>query len=218
MQPIYIEAQALGADPVAVCEAQTIPEDQALVLNGTYAADGQVVFPFPRRLTARPVDSSAEGITLTVTGTDEAGSGQIERFRLLTAGQDVVGKLEFLTIEEVTANIGGIGDVEVGTSGVVGSNWARLDNWAIGPTIIQITAVGTANYTLQTTLDDPNSFAAPIDPDDVRWFPSTDPNVVNATGSRQTKLDVNPTFVRLLINSGTGTVAATILQTGGSSF
>ena len=84
--------------------------------------------------------------------------------------------------------------------------------------MIQITSSGTANYTLQTTLDDPNSFTNPVDPDDVSWLPSTDPNVVNATGNKQTKLDVNPIFVRVLVNSGTGTVAAKILQTGGSTF
>jgi len=215
MQPITITAVAIGADPQAVCKAQTIPNDETLNIDGNAATDGVVDFPVPRRIVVRGLDASAEGVTITVTGTDQADAPQIETFRILTANVDVLGRLEYSTITEVRANIGGIGQVQVGTSGVVGSNWARLDNWAIGPTNIQITSAGTANYTLQTTLDDPNDTVNPIDPDDVRWLPSTDTNVVNATGNKQTKLDVNPIFVRLLVNSGVGTVSAKVVQTGG---
>lgn len=218
MQPITIEAFAQGADPQAVCLAQVIPNDETMDINGNAATGGKVVFPSPRRLVVRGMDAAAEGIVITVTGEDDAGAPQIENFRILVQNTDYTGRLEFATVTEVRANIGGVGTVEVGTSGIVGSNWARLDTWAIGPTNIQILAGGTANYTLQTTLDDPNSATNPIDPDDVTWFSASDTNVVNATGNKVTKLDVNPVFVRLLINSGTGNVRATIQQTGGPSF
>lgn len=218
MQPISIEAFGLGADPQAVCKAQTIPNDETLNIDGNSASGGVVNFPSPRRLVVRGLDALAEGIIITVTGTDAADGLQVESFRILTQGVDYTGKLEFQTITEVRANIGGVGQVQVGTSGIVGSQWARLDTWAIGPTLVHITAGGTANYTLQTTLDDPNSIVDPIDPDDVRWFPSTDTNVVNATGSKQTKFDVNPVFCRILINSGTGNVQAVIQQTGSPTF
>lgn len=218
MQPIFITAVATGADPQAVCLDQVIPNDETLEINGNAASGGQVVFPNPRRLVVRGVDAAAEGISITVTGRDDADSPQIEEFRILTANVDVVGRLDFAVVTEVRANIGGVGTVRVGTSGIVGSNWARLDNWAIGPTNIQITASGNANYTLQTTMDDPNSVFTPVDPDFVTWVPSTDTNVVNATGSKVTKFDVNPLFTRILINSGNGIVRATIVQTGGPSF
>lgn len=218
MQPITIEAFAQGADAQAVCLAQVIPNDETMDINGNAASGGVVNFPAPRRLVVRGMDSASEGIIITVTGEDETGGPQVENFRILVQNTDYTGKLEFQTVTEVRANIGGIGTVEVGTSGIVGSNWARLDTWAIGPTLVQINSTGSANYTLQTTLDDPNSATNPIDSDDVRWFPSSDTNVVNATGSKQTKLDVNPVFVRLLINSGVGNVQATIQQTGSPTF
>jgi hypothetical protein len=218
MQPITIEAFAQGADAQAVCLAQVIPNDEVLDINGNSASGGIVDFPFPRRLVVRGTDAASEGIIITITGTDQAGAPQIEVFRILVQDTDYTGKLEFNTVTEVRANIGGIGTVQVGTSGIVGSNWARLDTWAIGPTIIQITSSGNANYTLQTTLDDPNSYLNPIDPDNVRWFPSTDTNVVNTTGNKQTTLAVNPVFIRLLVNSGTGTVQAIVQQTGGPTF
>ncbi len=218
MQPITIEAFAQGADPQAVCLAQVIPNDETLEINGNDASGGIVDFPFPRRLVVRGLDAAAEGIVITVTGTDQSGAPQVESFRIIAQNIDYTGKLEFNTVTEVKANIGGVGTVQVGTSGVVGSNWARLDTWAIGPTIIQISSSGTANYTLQTTLDDPNSTTNPIDPDDVRWFASTDSNVVNATGNKQTTLAVNPVFVRVLVNSGTGTVQAIVQQTGSATF
>ena len=218
MQPISIEAFGLGADPQAVCQAQTIPNDETLNIDGNAASGGVVNFPAPRRIVVRGLDASSEGIIITVTGTDAADGPQVESFRILAQGTDYVGRLEFQTITEVRANIGGVGQVQVGTSGIVGSQWARLDTWAIGPTIIHINALGNANYTLQTTLDDPNSIVDPIDPDNVRWFPSTDTNVVNATGSKQTQFDANPVFCRILINSGTGTVQAVIQQTGSPTF
>lgn len=218
MQPISIEAFGVGADPQAVCKAQTVPNDETLNIDGNSATGGVVNFAAPRRVVVRGLDANAEGIIITVTGTDAADGPQVESFRIITQGTDYTGRLEFQTITEVRANIGGIGQVQVGTSGIVGSQWARLDTWAIGPTIIHINALGSANYTLQTTLDDPNSIVDPIDPDNVRWFPSTDTNVVNATGSKQTQFDANPVFCRILINSGVGTVQAVIQQNGSPTF
>jgi len=218
MQPISIEAFGIGADPQAVCKAQTVPNDETLNIDGNSATGGVVNFPAPRRVVVRGLDANAEGIIITVTGTDAADGPQVESFRILAQGTDYVGRLEFQTITEVRANVGGIGQVQVGTSGIVGSQWARLDTWAIGPTIIHINALGSANYTLQTTLDDPNSIVDPIDPDNARWFPSTDTNVVNTTGSKQTQFDANPVFCRILINSGVGTVQAVIQQNGSPTF
>jgi hypothetical protein len=218
MQPITIEAFSQGADAQAVCLAQVVPNDETLDINGNSASGGVVNFPYPRRLVVRGMDAASEGIIITITGTDEAGAPQIESFRIIAQNTDYTGKLEYQTVTEVRANIGGIGTVEVGTSGIVGSQWARLDTWAIGPTLIHITSSGSANYTLQTTLDDPNSLVDPIDPDSVTWFPSTDTNVVNATGNKQTRLDANPVFIRLLINSGVGNVQATIQQNGSPTF
>jgi len=83
---------------------------------------------------------------------------------------------------------------------------------------VQINSSGSANYTLQMTLDDPNDARDPIDPDDVRWLPSPDTNVVNATGNKFTTFASPPVFLRLLINSGTGNVQATIVQTGSANF
>ena len=218
MQPISIEAFGLGARPQAVCSAQTIPNDETLNIDGTDASGGVVIFPNARRLTVRGLDANSEGIIITVTGTDAADGPQVESFRILVQNTDYTGKLEFQTVTEVRANIGGIGTVQVGTSGIVGSQWARFDTWAIGPTVIHINATGTANYTLQTTLDDPNSIVDPVDPDNVRWFPSTDTNVVNTTGSKQTQFDANPVFCRILINSGVGNVQAVIQQNGSPTF
>lgn len=216
MQPITIEAFANGADPQAVCKAQTIEE--IMTIDGNDAADGVVDFPFPRRLVVRGLDANAEGVTITITGTDDADSPQVEKFRINTMNVDVVGRLEFKTVQEITSNIGGVGTAQIGTSGVVGSQWARLDTWALGPTNVQINSVGSANYTLQMTLDDPNDARDPMDPDEVRWVPAPDTNVVNATGDKFTTFASPPVFLRLLINSGVGNVQATIVQTGSSRF
>lgn len=100
----------------------------------------------------------------------------------------------------------------------LGSSLVRFDDWSPNNQVtIQVNVVGTVNYTVQTTLDDPNSPTNPVSVANMTWFNSTDANVVNATASKQSSLSFLPIFARVLLNSGSGTVTATFLQTGNVS-
>lgn len=92
----------------------------------------------------------------------------------------------------------------------------RFDDWAPSYISIQIDVSGTVNYTVQSSLDDPNSPANPVAVNSMTWVNSSDTAAVGATGNLQTNFLFAPAFARILLNSGTGTVTATFLQSGSS--
>lgn len=87
----------------------------------------------------------------------------------------------------------------------------RLDEWAPPLTTIQVDVTGTANFTIQTSLDDPNSATNPVPVANMTWFNTS---LVGNTSSLQATLSFPALFVRTLLNSGNGTVATTVLQSG----
>jgi len=68
------------------------------------------------------------------------------------------------------------------------------------------------NFTVQSTLNDPNSNTNPVIPSAVVWIPTNDTGAVGATASLQTAYVFSPTYVQILLNSGSGSVKATVVQ------
>lgn len=95
------------------------------------------------------------------------------------------------------------------------SRWVRFDDWAPSYISIQCVADGSVDYTIEYTLDDPDSPTNPVAINDVTWAVSDDADVVNATGSATSNFIFAPTFARVKLNSGSGSVAATFLQSFG---
>ena len=91
----------------------------------------------------------------------------------------------------------------------------RMDDWG-GPNIaIQVTASGAVNYTIQSSMDDPNDQAGQaVAVADMTWVNSSDATVVGATGTKQTNYFFIPRFIGITLSSGTGTVRMTVLQSG----
>lgn len=74
---------------------------------------------------------------------------------------------------------------------------------------LQVTVSGTANYTVQQTLDNPN--AANVTP---TWFDHPDANLVAQTVNRQGNYAYIPVAIRLVLNSGSGSATITVVQAG----
>lgn len=72
---------------------------------------------------------------------------------------------------------------------------------------IQADVTGTANYTVQQTLDD--VFDATIT---ATWFDHPDTNLVAATADKQGNYAYIPRAVRIVLNSGSGSVKLTLIQ------
>lgn len=75
---------------------------------------------------------------------------------------------------------------------------------------LQVDVTGTANWTVQQTLDNPFTTAAAS----IVWFNHPDANMVAQTVDRQGNYAYVPAAVRLQLASGTGSAKLTIVQAG----
>lgn len=73
---------------------------------------------------------------------------------------------------------------------------------------LQVAVTGTANWTVQQTLDNPFTIASPV------WFNHPDTNMVAQTVNRQGNYAYIPAAVRLQLTSGSGSARLTIIQSG----
>ena len=100
------------------------------------------------------------------------------------------------------------------TVGPVYSNWANFDAYALPTISIQADVTGVVNYTIQQTLDDPNSVTNPIPVANVTWLNHPSSNLVTATTAQQGTYAYPPVYARVVLNSGAGSVSVTFIQSG----
>lgn len=100
------------------------------------------------------------------------------------------------------------------SGGVKYTRLVRLDEWSTGGVGVQINATGTVSYTLQQSMDDPDSPTNPVPVNSMTWITCADSNVVNAISSQQTNYQFVPLYCRVSLNSGTGSITATFVQSG----
>lgn len=100
------------------------------------------------------------------------------------------------------------------SGGVKYTDLVRLDEWTTGGVGVQITVSGTVNYTLQQTMDDPNSNTNPVAVGSMTWVNCADTAVVGASATKQTNYQFCPVFCRVVLNSGSGSITATFVQSG----
>jgi hypothetical protein len=74
---------------------------------------------------------------------------------------------------------------------------------------LQVVVTGTADYTVQQTLDD--VFDSTVT---ATWFNHPDANLVAATTNKQGNYAYIPAAVRLVLNSGSGSATLTVIQAG----
>lgn len=217
MRPITVSVGPLTAGSANnIALSQTPAGAGALTLNGSTVVNGVAVLDHARRVLITTADTTH---TFTITGTSPTGTLLSESF--LVAAGATASQLDYATVTSVTISGGATGAVTVGTNGVASTPWVRLDDWALPQVAIQCNATGTVNYTVQGTMDDPNSPTNPVAPSAVNWVNSPDTNADAATGSIQTSYGgyatapaLTPAFVRILLNSGTGMVISTVTQLG----
>lgn len=190
-QIISIAADGATANDVSVGTWSAATLDQARRVLLTFAAD-------------------ETGTDFVVTGTDRYGNPISET----VAGTATTAstKLDFATVESISISAAAAGAIIAGTSAVAASDWVRFDDWTQNMLSIQANISGTVNYTIQSTLDDPNSPTDPVPVADITWFDSNDSNLTAETVARQSNTQIMPTYARVLLNSGDGTVTATFTQ------
>ena len=98
------------------------------------------------------------------------------------------------------------------------SRKVRMDSWANAPCIIQVKVSGSATYTVETSMDDPNSPTNPVAEGSMTRNDALDANLVDETSAKTAVLSGTPTFVRLKQTAGSGTATMTIAQFGNATF
>lgn len=88
----------------------------------------------------------------------------------------------------------------------------RMDSFAHAQSAIQVAVTGTATYTVETSMSDPNDTVAPVTVANMVWNDAADAAIVNKTASASGALTATPTFVRLKQTAGDGSCKMTIAQ------
>ena len=197
---------AASANNIALSQTPTT----AFTPNGAAVVNGVAVLDTPRRVLFTPVgNESANFFTITGTGLNLTPQTEILAGANATAFQS---NLDFLTISSITLRTAAAGALTVGTNGVAASQWVRFDDFAPGLISIQCTVTGTANYTIQSTLQNANDPVYPVLPYLITWVNTSDTAAVAASTSIQSNFQFSPTLARVILNSGSGSVSAIFLQ------
>jgi hypothetical protein len=210
VRPVTVTAGPLTAATANnIALSQTPGAAGPITLNGSLVVGGVAIIGNAQRITLTTADSTH---TAVLSGTDWAGSPISETVAF--NGTSVTSVLSYKTVTSIVVNAALTAAITVGTSGIGTTQWVRLDDYALGQVAIQVDATGTVNYTIQSSLDDPNSPTNPVLPQNMVWVATSDTAGVGATGSIQTNFAYAPTWVRALLNSGTGSISMTVLQLG----
>lgn len=212
MRPITVTVGPLtSASATNVRTASGVLAAGAVVLNGSLVSGGVATFDKARRvLFTTTADETAK--TVVLTGTNNAGNPISETVTLVN-NSTVASVLDYKTLSSVVTSAALTGNLSIGTNGVAASPWIMLDPWA-GGVGFQCTVSGIANYTVQQTMDDPNSLTNSVAAADMTWLPCADTAVVGATASQQSNYNFPPIYTRVLLNSGSGSVTMTVNQMG----
>lgn len=159
------------------------------------------------------------GVTFTLAGTDRNNNAITETITGANAGA-AASVLDYLTVTSIKTSAAAAGTLTVGTNGVAGSQWIRFDDLAANAQIaFQNTVSGSANYTVQQTLEDPNRITNQTVTPTYQWSPATvtwlnhpDAALVAATTTTQGNYAYAPVYARVVLNSGTGSVTSTFRQ------
>lgn len=212
MKPNRVTVGPLAAASAnAICLSQT-PSAGALTLNGASVAGGIAVLDVARRVLITCAGNESTR-TFTLTGISRSGVTQSETIAgpNATTAQSV---LDYKSVTSITISGNAAGAITVGTSTVASSGWIKFSAWSDAQVALQCVVSGTVNYTVQQTLDDPDNLADQVPVALMTWFSHPDSNLVAATTSAQSNYGYAPVFVRVVLNSGTGSVALTAVQQG----
>lgn len=218
MRPITLSIAAITADANGIAQAQQLAGAGDLTLNGAgvMASDGSASFHIGKALLEppRPVTltsaANLSGITFTVYGYDRAGSPISEAITGPNA-TTVTGSLYFAQVSRIAASAAVGSDVEAGWGATAASRVGVLD-YKRNPFNVSVDCrvTGTVDYDLQYTHD--NVFAADWNEGTAEW--RTHSTIDGLTADADGYIAFPVRAIRILLNSGTGSVECRATQAG----
>lgn len=203
---------AASANSVAL--SQTVAGAANVVLNGALVVGGVAKLDLPRRIIVTSAGNDS-GITFTAYGTDWSGNPIQSK---ATAGGNIAAVdlgVSFATVTRIATSGATAAAITVGTNGVADSRPIFLDEFGFAACALQVSVVGTVNYTVQQSMDDPNGtggFGVPLGLQNVNWLNSADAALNAATVTVQSNYAYAPKITRVTLNSGTGSITFTVSQ------
>ena len=206
MRPISFTRSQPAASATSVAAAQVL-NTTAVTINGTLASGGVATYTVSAYPTVT-ADSNANGKTFTIVGTRPGGGDQTSTITFAAASGTVTGSIAFATITGVTASAATSATISVGNAITGYTDWIPLDIYTPNQvTNISAKTSGTVNYSVQYTNEDP--FDRSIQQLAV---PHPNASLTGATGDETQFTTTLMRAVRLVINSGNGSVRFTCVQ------
>lgn len=206
MRPISFTRSQPTADPNGTAESQTVTGASALVLNGVLVVSGVSTHSVSAYVTITSAGNDS-GITFTITGTRPGGSAQTEVVTGANAGT-ATSTLAFDTVTSIVTSGSTASTVEAGTAQAGYTDWIPLDIYTPNQvTTISCNVNGTVNYSVQYTNEDPFNR-------EITQMVVSHPvaALVGATADQTGFTTTLMRAVRLVINSGSGSVLFTCVQ------
>jgi len=210
--PAYYTETITGSNTSIVATSVKFHTVTAVTASGAAAGNvsvgtnGVATTDMARRIRITSAGNDA-GITFTLTGTDWNNNIVTETITGSNAST-ADSTLDFKTVAKITASGASADAVTIGTNGIASSRPIRFDEFAGPEVALQVTATGTVSFTVQQSLDDPEDIGL----GSVTWLAHADSDFVNGTASAQSNYAYAPLVSRILLNSGTGTVVYTAIQ------
>jgi len=222
--PIGVSETVTGSDTSVVTTTKAFSTVTSVAISGasadavTVGTNGIATLDTARHVIITSGGDDT-GITFALSGTNLAGQPISE----VITGEDTGAAesvLDYLTVTGIVSSGATASTVEVGTNGVAGSEWVYFDHLAGNAQVaIQCDVNGTANGTVQQTLDNPNVVTNQLPPTTtlftpatVQWLDHPDTALVNFSQTVQGNYAYPPIYARVLLNSGTGSITATFAQ------
>jgi hypothetical protein len=216
----------LGISPTTVTLSQPIGgagvgNGDLIIFGATSVLTGTATLDTQRRVLIPSNGSDNSGITFTFTGTADNGTPITDTIAGPGVTNGVITNLDFKTITNVTHTGTVTGAITIGTTSGAGlpgnpapaasTPWFGV-NWHAQPVNIELAGVvtGTVNYTWQYTYDDPNNLPSGV------LFPQpfNHPTLNNQAVSLDGSINDPVAAVRLVVNSGAGSVRGTWMEAG----
>lgn len=208
-----------GANASKVSTTKAFATVTSIAISGaaagavTVGVNGYATLDKARRVLFTPAGADS-GISYTITGTDYSGTAISETLAGVDNPSTTYTALDYLTITSITISGAAASTMTVGTNTIASSAPVAFDSLAAMAQIaMQANVTGTVNFTIQSTLDDPNRIVGNgnpltygVAPASMVWINTTDTNAVGATASLQTNFAYAPKMARVLLNSGSGSV------------
>jgi hypothetical protein len=167
------------------------------------------VLDTPRRIIITSAGNDSAH-TFTIVGTDWNSTPVTETLTGATATNAAQSAYDYATIVSITPVQNTTSTVQVGTNGVASTRPIHLDQYAFPQVTVQVNVTGTVNATVQQTLDGPGDYTTGYP--GLVWINSADTNAVTLTSNVMSWFVYTPRYVRLLLNSGSGSATIRISQ------